>query len=323
MRMARGATAGESFDVSRATSWVRGRGVYVAFVVLVIFNLIVTPNFASVVTLTTLLITVSPIVLVSLGVALTIGTEGIDLSVGSVMALASAFLPLYLGYGWPVAVLVVLFVGALAGLLNGSLVAFVGVQPIIATLALLVGGRGLAQIFAGGQSLPITDPTVLWLGQGRLFGIPAPVIVAVVAVLVVGFLVKRTTFGRYVVAVGGNRSASYLSGHPVRRTLLAVYVISGLLAALAGIVATARLGASDPSNIGLLIELSAITAVVVGGTPLSGGRVAIMGTVMGALLIQLITNTFIANDLPFTWAQVLTAAIILVAVYVQKGRGNA
>jgi ribose transport system permease protein len=320
--MTRGATAEKSFDVATVTSWVRGRGVYVAFVVLVIFNLIVTPNFASVVTLTTLLITVSPIILVSLGVALTIGTEGIDLSVGSVMALASAFLPLYLGYGWPVAVLVVLLVGALAGLVNGSLVAFVGIQPIIATLALLVGGRGLAQIFAGGQSLPITDPAVLWLGQGRLFGVPAPVIVAVVAVLVVGFLVKRTTFGRYVVAVGGNRSASYLSGHPVRRTLLAVYVISGLLAALAGIVATARLGASDPSNIGLLIELSAITAVVVGGTPLSGGRVKIMGTVMGALLIQLISNTFISNDLPFTWAQVLTAGIILVAVYVQKGRGT-
>jgi len=321
--MDRGAAAKGPFDLSTVTSWVRGRGVYLAFVVLVIFNLIVTPNFASVVTVTTLLITVSPIVLVSLGVALTIGTEGIDLSVGSVMALASAFLPLYLGYGWPVAVLVVLLVGALAGLLNGSLVAFVGVQPIIATLALLVGGRGLAQIFAGGQSLPITDPGILWLGQGRLFGVPAPVIVAVVAVIVVGFLVKRTTFGRYVVAVGGNRSASYLSGHPVRRTLLAVYVISALLAALAGIIATARLGASDPSNIGLLIELSAITAVVVGGTPLSGGRVKIMGTVMGALLIQLITNTFISNDLPFTWAQVLTAAIILVAVYLQKGRGSA
>src|ERR671917_1599127 len=177
VRMDREATANKSLDISTVTSWVRGRGVYVAFVVLVIFNLIVTPNFASVATLSTLLITVSPIVLVSLGVALTIGTEGIDLSVGSVMALASAFLPLYLGYGWPVAVLVVLLVGALAGLVNGSLVAFVGIQPIIATLALLVGGRGLAQIFAGGQSLPITDPAVLWLGQGRLFRGPAPVIV--------------------------------------------------------------------------------------------------------------------------------------------------
>src|SRR4028119_63108 len=191
MRMDRGVTAKGPFDLSTVTSWVRGRGVYLAFVVLVIFNLLITPNFASVVTVTTLLITVSPIVLVSLGVALAIGTEGIDLSVGSVMALASAFLPLYLGYGWPVAVLVVLFVGALAGLVNGSLVAFVGVQPIIATLALLVGGRGLAQIFAGGQSLPITDPGILWLGQGRLFGVPAPVIVATVAVAGAGVRARR------------------------------------------------------------------------------------------------------------------------------------
>jgi ribose/xylose/arabinose/galactoside ABC-type transport system permease subunit len=323
VKMAREAAANKSFDLSTVTTWVRGRGVYVAFVVLVLFNLIVTPNFASVVTVSTLLITVSPIVLVSLGMALAIGTEGIDLSVGAVMAIASAFLPLYLGYGWPIAILVTLLVGALAGLVNGSLVAFVGVQPIIATLAMLVGGRGLAQIFSGGQSLPITDMSILWLGQGRLFGIPAPVIVAVVAVLVVGFLVNRTTFGRYVVAIGGNRSASYLSGHPVRRTLLAVYIISALLAVVAGVVTTARLGASDPSNVGLLIELSAITAVVVGGTPLSGGKVKILGTVMGALLIQLISNTFITNNLPFTWAQVLTAAIILVAVYLQKGRGVA
>src|SRR5918997_724035 len=176
--MARGTAARGPVDLSRVTSWVRGRGVYLAFVVLVLLNLIITPNFASLVTVTTLLITVSPIVLVSLGVALTIGTEGIDLSVGSVMALASAFLPLYLGYGWPVGLSVALLVGAMAGLVNGSLVAFVGVQPIIATLAMLVGGRGLAQIFAGGQSLLVTDPVILWLGQGRPFGIPAPVIVA-------------------------------------------------------------------------------------------------------------------------------------------------
>src|SRR5918911_1101414 len=122
--MDRGAATNKSFDLSTVTSWIRGRGVYVAFVVLVIFNLIVTPNFASVATVSTLLITVSPIVLVSLGVALAIGTEGIDLSVGAVMAIASAFLPLYLGYGWPVGLSVALVAGALAGLVNGSLIAF-------------------------------------------------------------------------------------------------------------------------------------------------------------------------------------------------------
>jgi len=317
------AAGGRSLDRAAVGPWLRDRGVYVAFVLLLVFNLIFTENFASFGTFSNLLVQVSPVLLVSLGLALVIGTEGIDLSVGAIMALASAALPLYLGYGWPVAIGLSLFVGIAAGLLNGSLVAFAGVQPIVATLALLVAGRGLAQIFTNGQLLIVSDPVVLALGQARPFGIPAPVIVAAVAVAVVAFLIRRTTFGRYVVAIGGNRSASYLSGHPVRRTLLAVYAISGLLAAVAGIVATARLGASDPSNIGVLIELSAITAVVVGGTPLTGGRVRLAGTVMGALLMQLISTTFISNNLPFTYAQVLTAGIILIAVYVQKGRGAA
>lgn len=303
-------------------SWLRDRGVYVAFAALVLFNLVFTSNFATTGTLFTQLVQVSPVLLVSLGVALAIGTEGIDLSVGSVMALASAALPLYIGYGWPVAVAVALAVGVSAGLINGGLIAFAGVQPIIATLGLLVAGRGLAQIFAGGQLLIVSDPTVLALARERVLGIPAPVILAVGAALVIGFIVRRTTFGRYVVAIGGNRTASFLSGHPVRRTLLLVYATSGLLAAAAGILATARLGASDPSNIGVLIELSAIAAVVVGGTPLTGGRVRILGTVMGALLMQLITATFIMNNLSFAWAQVLTALIILAAVYVQRGRGT-
>ncbi|CAA9517169.1 MAG: ABC transporter, permease protein (cluster 2, ribose/xylose/arabinose/galactose) [uncultured Rubrobacteraceae bacterium] len=317
------AAGGRTGDRVAVGPWLRDHGVYVAFVLLLVFNLVFTENFASFGTFSNLLVQVSPVLLVSLGLALVIGTEGIDLSVGAIMALASAALPLYLGYGWPVAIGLSLFVGIAAGLLNGSLVAFAGVQPIVATLALLVAGRGLAQIFTNGQLLIVTDPVVLALGQARPFGIPAPVIVAAVAVAVVAFLIRRTTFGRYVVAIGGNRSASYLSGHPVRRTLLAVYAISGLLAAVAGIVATARLGASDPSNIGVLIELSAITAVVVGGTPLTGGRVRLAGTVMGALLMQLISTTFISNNLPFTYAQVLTAGIILIAVYVQKGRGAA
>jgi ribose transport system permease protein len=319
--MNKAATSARSFDGATLLSWLRDRGVYVAFAVLLLFNAVFTTNFVSTGTLFNLLIQVSPVLLVSLGMALVIGTKGIDLSVGSVMAIASAFLPLYLGYGWPVAIAVTLFVGALAGLVNGSLVAFVGVQPIIATLALLVGGRGLAQIFASGQLQIVSDPTILAIGQGQVLGVPVPVIIAGVLALIVAFMVRRTTFGRYVVSIGGNREASLLSGHPVKATLLGVYVISGLLAAIAGIVVTARLGAGDASNVGVLIELSAIAAVVVGGTPLSGGKVAIGGTVMGALLMQLISSTFTMNNLPFTYAQMLTAVIIVVAVYVQRGRG--
>jgi ribose/xylose/arabinose/galactoside ABC-type transport system permease subunit len=312
-----------SLDTGRVVGWARDQGVYVAFALLMLFNAVFTTNFATTATLLNLLVQVSPVVIVSLGMALVIGTEGIDLSVGAVMAIAAAIIPLYLGYGWPVAVLIALVVGALAGALNGSLVAFVGMQPIIATLALFVGGRGLAQVLVGGQLQIIRDPSFIALGRAEVFGVPIPVIVAAVLAIVVGFVVRRTTFGRYVLSIGGNRAASYLSGHPVRGVLVAVYAISAVLATIAGVLATARLSAGDPSTVGILIELDAIAAVVIGGTPLSGGKVSIAGTVMGALVMQLITATFIMNDLPFTYAQMLKAVIILLAVYIQRGRGSA
>jgi galactofuranose transport system permease protein len=319
--MSRVATETSSLGAARAIGWARDHGVYVAFAALVLFNVIFTTNFATTATLFNLLIQVAPVLIVSLGMALVIGTEGIDLSVGAVMAIASAIVPLYLGYGWPVAVLIALVVGTLAGALNGTLVAFVGIQPIIATLALFVGGRGLAQVMVGGQLQIISDPSFVALGRAEVLGIPVTVIVAGVLALAIGFLVRRTTFGRYLLAIGGNRAASFLSGHPVRAVLVAVYAISGALATIAGVLATARLSAGDPSTIGLLVELDAIAAVVIGGTPLSGGKVSIVGTVTGALVMQVITTTFIMNDLPFTYAQMLKAVVILLAVYIQRGRG--
>ncbi len=321
--MSRTVAEGTAFGGSGVVSWLRDRGVYVAFVVLVLFNAVFTTNFATTATFFNLLVQVSPVLIVSLGMALVIGTEGIDLSVGSVMALAAAVVPLYLGYGPVVAIVIALVVGTLAGVLNGSLVAFVGMQPIIATLALFVGGRGLAQVLVGGQLQIVSDPAFLALGQADLFGVPVPVVIAAVLALAVGLVMSRTTFGRYVLAIGGNRAASYLSGHPVRGVLVAVYAISAALATVAGILATARLSAGDPSTIGILVELDAIAAVVIGGTPLSGGKVSIAGTVVGALVMQVITATFIMNDLPFTYAQMLKAVIILLAVYIQRGRGSA
>jgi galactofuranose transport system permease protein len=300
-------------------AWMQDNGVYVALVALLVVNLAATPHFVTVANLRLQLVQVVPVLVVALGMALVIGTEGIDLSVGSVMAIAAALLPLYIGYGPVVAVLVALFAGVLTGLLAGWLVGFVGVQPIVATLALLVGGRGLANVIGGSQKT-IRDPSLLQLGAGEVLGIPILVVVALVLTVVVAFVVQRTTFGRQLVAVGGNRVASELAGLPVRRILVTVYVVSGVLAATAGVLATARLTASVPSNLGNLIELSAITAVVVGGTPLTGGRVRILGTVAGALLMQLIGATLIAHNLHDSVAQMVQAAIILVAVYVQRGR---
>jgi ribose transport system permease protein len=254
--------------------------------------------------------------------ALVIGTEGIDLSVGSVMSIAAALVPLYLGAGPLMAILVAVLAGIGSGLFSGYLVAHLGIQPIIATLALLVGGRGLALVIAHGQLVQLHNPDFLALGTGDVLGVPVMVVVAGVLAVLAGLLVQRTTFGRHLVAVGGNRAASTLAGLPVKRVLVGVYVISGALAAVAGVLATARLGASDPNDLGLLMELSAITAVVVGGTPLTGGRVRVLGTVFGALLMQLVHATLIKHNLPDSTAQMVQAAIIVAAVYVARERSR-
>ncbi|MEH0828678.1 ABC transporter permease [Micromonospora sp. CPCC 205714] len=307
-------------DRAALTRRVRDVGVYVAVGALLLFNAVFTANFLDLANLRTQLVQVAPVVIVALGIALVIGSEGIDLSVGSVMALAAAVLPLYLGFGlWP-AVAMALLAGAAAGVLNGTLVAVVGLQPIVATLALLVAGRGLALVIADGQLKQIRNPDLLALGTDELLGLPVVAWVAVVLAVLIGFTVHRTTYGRQLVAIGGNRAAAQLAGLPVRRVLVVTYVLSGVFAALAGVLATARLTASDPSAIGNLIELSAITAVVVGGTPLSGGRVRVLGTVAGALLMQLLRATLIKHDLPDSTAQMVQAVIILIAVYVAQQR---
>jgi ribose transport system permease protein len=302
---------------------LRDHGVYVALAVLVLFNLAFTPHFATLANLRLQLVQVVPIAIVALGMALVVATEGIDLSVGSVMALAAAVVPLYLGYGpWP-AIAVAIVVGALVGTLTGWLVAVFGIQPIIATLGVLVAGRALALVFADGRLVEIFDPTLGALGNGSVLGVPITVLIAAVLAALVIVVVRRSIFGRRLVAIGGNRTAAVLAGLPVRRTLFAVYILSGMFAAVAGVVNTARLGASDPSFTGLLIELSAITAVVVGGTPLSGGRIKVVGTLAGAVLMQLIAATVIQHNLPDSLSRMIQAGIIVVAVYVQRDRGGA
>jgi galactofuranose transport system permease protein len=300
-------------------------GVYLAILLILVYNLFFTANFFQVDNLRTQLVQVVPVLVVALGMALVIGTEGIDLSVGAVMALAAAIIPLYIGYGFLPAALVAILGGLVVGLINGSMVAFIGVQPIVATLSLMVAGRGIALLIANEQLTSITDPSLLALGRGSLFEgewyrVPYAVIVAVVLVALVAVLVNRTTYGKQLTAIGGNRRAAELAGLPVRRTLLVTYVLCAGLAAIAGIIGTARLGASVPSTIGNLIELSAITAVVVGGTPLTGGQVKIAGTVAGALLLQLISATLVKHNVADSYSQIAQAAIILIAVYIQRGR---
>ncbi|MFI5992740.1 ABC transporter permease [Streptomyces sp. NPDC051362] len=308
-------------DRDRLLHLLQEYGVYLGVVVLLLVNTVFTPHFLSTENFRTQAVQVAPVLIVALGMALAIGSEGVDLAVGSVMALSTSLLSLYLGYGPWLAILFALVGGVVVGVASGSLIAFVGVQPIVATLALMVAGRGLALVLLP-QLKDVRDPTMADLGSGAVLGVPYLVLIAAALALLVAFVVRRTTFGRQLLAIGDSRPAAKLAGLPVRRVLILVYVCSGVLAAIAGVLATARLTASDPTSLGNLMELSAITAVVVGGTPLSGGRVRIGGTVAGAVLIQLLTTTLIKHDLPPSWTQIAQAVVIVLAVYAARERGK-
>jgi ribose/xylose/arabinose/galactoside ABC-type transport system permease subunit len=300
-------------------------GAAVALVVLVALNVAFTPNFATTGNLWNILWQVSSVVLVAVGMTLVIATGGIDLSVGSVMAIAGALAAVQLPYGIVAAVVTALAGAALVGALNGTLVAresrVRAPQPIVVTLATLIAGRGLAQVIShDGQLVSIADPGFAIFGQARIGAIPVPVIVAAMIAMTAATALHVTPFGRYVLAVGGNRAAARLAGVPVRRTLITVYVLCAVLAGIAGVLEVSRAGASDAAKLGLSIELDAIAATVVGGTALTGGRATIAGTVLGALVMQVIATSFNMLLVPYAWSLVLKAAIILIAVYLQRPR---
>jgi ribose/xylose/arabinose/galactoside ABC-type transport system permease subunit len=298
-------------------------GALAALILLFVLNAALTPNFAAFDNFRNILVQATPTMLVAVGMTFVIATGGIDLSVGSIMAIASAVAAISLDYGAGAGVLIGLVLATAIGAFNGILIAGFKIQPIIITLALLISGRGIAQVISnGGQLIPFSNPAFEFLGKGLIAGVPFQIILLVVVVLLAVFLLRSTIFGRYVVAVGGNEEAARLSGVRVNRTKIAVYALSGLLAGLAGLIYTARLGASDASKVGEGIELDAIAATVVGGTPLTGGRATIIGTIIGALIMQIITTSFNMNGIKFSYSLVIKAAIILLAVYIQRPKMN-
>jgi ribose/xylose/arabinose/galactoside ABC-type transport system permease subunit len=306
-------------------------GVYVFLVVVVVYDLVATQGFQSTDAFRSLVIAAAPLVLVAVGEALAIGTQGIDLSVGSNMALASAVLPLVFGISITnplesrsaaLAIAAALGATLVAGVVSGLIIAYLDVNPLIVTLGMQLAIRGVAESLAGGNQIQLTDGTLNQIASGRPLGIPVMAIVFVVLGLAAAALMRYTVFGRRLVAIGGNRRASFISGIPTRRVILAVYALSGLLAGVAGVLASAYLNSSDPGDIGQLYELLAIAAVVIGGTPLTGGRVTIAGTVAGALVLQLLNTTFVSHNLQPTTSTMVEAVLIVVAVYFQRRRGN-
>lgn len=307
----------------------RMQGLLLALAVLIVLNVVVTPNFLNLRSLSVNVSQVATIAIVALGMTLVIASGGIDLSVGSVMAVSGALAPIIFLSGWGQAnpalglaasVVLPLMVAALCGLFNGALIAFVGVQPIIATLILFISGRGIAQVLTSGNLQTFTNPSFTWLGTGRILGLPVQGWIAIVLTLVLAWIVRRTVYGRYLLAVGGNERAAVLAGVPVARVKLATYMIASTLAGLAGLIVVAINSASDAARIGQLMELDAIAAAVVGGAALSGGRAPVVGTLLGAVFIQLMGYTLIANGISDEMTLIVTAAIIAVAVWLQSGR---
>lgn len=308
--------------------WVRDKGVYIALLLLLVYNIIFTPHFNEFANAQLLMKQVAAVLIVSLGMLLVIGTGGIDLSVGATMAIAGSVLGLAvspasavkggMGLSLSLAIVLAILSGLAVGLFNGFVVGVVGVQPIVATLSLLVGGRGLALVLTSGGLVQLFVPGLDKLASGSVGGFPYVILIGLALVVVVAVLVRRTVFGYRIVAIGGNRRASVLAGLPVRRTVITVYALSGVLAAIAGIIATARLHSADPSYLGIGFELTAITAVVVGGSALSGGKVKVLGTLTGALLMQLLSSTLNSHNVPASATSIAQALVIVAAVYIQR-----
>jgi ribose/xylose/arabinose/galactoside ABC-type transport system permease subunit len=262
----------------------------------------------------------APVALLAVGMTLVIATRGIDLSVGTVMAIAGAVAAWAItsGLGLPATLLLALLAGLAAGLWNGCLVALVGIQPIVATLILMTVGRGIAQLITEGRILTFSDPNLAFIGSGTVFGIPFPTVLWLTTAIVVAVLMRRTALGLLIEATGINRAASALAGVNATVILIAVYMASGLCAALAGIVATADIRGADANNAGLWLELDAILAVVIGGNSLLGGRFSIAGAMVGALIIQTINTGIVLAGFPSEYNLVIKAGLVLVILVLQS-----
>jgi galactofuranose transport system permease protein len=298
-----------------------------ALLVLLAVNFAVTPNFASLQTLNVNLTQVAEIVIVSVGMTLVIATGGIDLSVGSLMAISGALAPLiflspfgraHVALGNLLAFVVPIAAAGLLGAFNGWFITRFRVQPIVGTLVMFIAGRGIGQVLTNGNLQPFHNPTFQFIGLGRILGVPVQVIVMLVLVAIAAWMLRRTLFGRQILALGGNERAARLSGVPVDRVKRWVYAISGLCAGIAGLVVISINSSSDANLVGLGMELDAIAAVAVGGTPFTGGQASVVGSLIGALLIQLLRYTLLANGVPDAAALVVKGVIIAGAVWSQQ-----
>ena len=291
-------------------------------------------KFLSVSNLWNVMRQISVNICISTGMTLIVLTAGIDLSVGSILALCGAItagllkngieIPsnnLYIGFTLLGAILAGVLTGSLLGAFNGWTITKFKVPPFVATLAMLTIARGLTMLWTQGFPISGLGDTFLYLGTGWLLGIPVPVWISGIIVLIAVFITNKTRLGRYIYAIGGNESASKLSGIDVNKVKIMVYTIAGALAAIGGLMVTSRLDSAQP-NAGISYELDSIAAVVIGGTSLSGGRGSILGTVQGAIIIGVLNNGLVLLNVSPFWQQVVKGLVILLAVIIDKSNSK-
>ncbi len=271
---------------------------------------------------------------IATGMTLIVLTAGIDLSVGSLLALCGAITAgllknglqfasadLYVGFTILGAILAGVIVGALLGLFNGLVITSFKVPPFVATLAMLTIARGFTMLYTAGHPISNLGDGFAYIGTGSWAGIPVPVWIAAIVVSLAVFITQKTKLGRYIYAIGGNETAARLSGIRINRVKLIVYSIGGALAAIGGVIVTSRLDSAQP-NAGTSYELDAIAAVVIGGTSLNGGKGTVWGTVIGAVIIGVLNNGLVLLNVSPFWQQVVKGAVILLAVIIDKAGGK-
>jgi galactofuranose transport system permease protein len=263
----------------------------------------------------------SKVMLLSLGMALVIATGGVDLSVGAVMAISGAVAARLVNIdNVPLALVIAaaLAVSLAAGSWNGLLVGVFRVQPIVATLILMVAGRGVAQLITDGQIITFSNPSLVFVGNGHFLGFPFPIVLALGMLAITALLARKTALGLFIESVGDNQTASYYSGVNAGLLKFLVYTFSGLCAGIAGVVAASNIKCADSNHAGLFLELDAILAVVVGGTALSGGRFSLIGAAIGALFIQTLTTTMYMRNVSADIAPVPKAIVIMLVALLQS-----
>ena len=315
-----------SLDLSRLASLQS----LVALVLMIVVLSLASDRFLTVDNIWNVMRQISVNICLSVGMTLVILTGGIDLSVGSVLALSGAVaaglmkrglalesLNLFIGFTFLGAALAGLATGAALGWTNGFFITRFNVPPFVATLAMLTMARGFTMLWTRGFPITGLGGTFAFFGTGWFAGVPMAVWISAVIVIFFILLTARTPFGRYTFAVGGNERAARLSGVRVNRIKIAVYTLAGALSALGGLVVTSRLDSAQP-NAGMGYELDSIAAVVIGGTSLAGGRGSVSGTVLGALIIGVLNNGLVLLDVSPFWQQVIKGAVILLAVTIDK-----